>query len=542
MKRFWNFLINKPQLAVILGLLVYLPLLNGHFIQEEWHLMLNFSLRSDDYLRGAAHYLAPTASQYIPIAQVAVYTMFYLFQINFYAYLIVGLLLQGVLGYLLFIWFKQISKEKTLSLLAAFIYVIAPHHFQATSWVVANFGYALSGIFMVGAFILFWKWLEKGSLKYALFSSLLILAALLSKDIAVFSLIFLPLMTYLLKRDVSKFIKSIAIVIPGTILKLWFFWDLKMNPIPELTVNNPPGLVNLVTLPARALAESVVPQHTIYTLAKGILLLLPPYSLDKLYSTSFNQRVESSGAAIVVILILLLFLYIGLKLSKTKHRYTYLVGLLLTMLSSLPFFFVDTKNFSLLQPRYIYVPLIGSCLAVIPLMSLAISKWKGKATITIMLIAILFMATTWNMSTNLASVGQERKYILNAIRDVIPANSKNTLIYVDSDTSFYGMPDESKILPFQYPPHKVVATYLYDEIYLPQKIYDYEFMKGLDSQGLLEDGGGSYGYFIEYNFLARTIKEYPQYINDVYAFKYEGKLKHIKDITAIVREKLRKEI
>lgn len=536
--RIWE----KPAIVIFISLLVYLPLIKGFFIQEDWHLLLEYSSQRE-YANYVFQQLTnPTSGQYVPVNQVFSYSIFYLFGMNYQAFYVAGLLLHGLAGFMLFTWFVQITKLKIPSLVTAAFFVLAPHHFQATSWVVANIGYSFSVIFMASSFIFFWRWLKEGKLRDGFVSSMFIVLSIFSKDISMFSIVFLPFVTWLLKRKISKVIESMVIVLPALLVEIWHVYWLKVNPNPYLPLDSYPGFVNLITLPVRGIAESIFPQHLIYLLSKGLLFLIPPYSIDKLNTTIFNQQVETSGAAVIVFLVTCMFLYLGRRLFKDMHFQVFLIGGLLTVLSSLSYFFVDTKSFSLLQPRYIYLPIIGICLAFIPVVNYAIKRWSSKAVIVIYLVIIFFAASTWGMSERQGALGEERKYILETIREVIPVNSGNIIIYVESDTSFYGMSDEIKTLPLQYSPPKTVATYLHDKIYIPDKIYDFFFMTELGSQGYVSDSRGSYGFFREFEYLLEVVQENNIDITDVYGFKYQGKAKKIVDTTTQTRELLTKQL
>lgn len=519
-----------------IGLLAYLPLINAYFVHDEWQTFLYFeSIKDKSYLDGIKLLVSPQPGQYIPLTFIITYTLYLFFNLNYYVFLFFSLILHGFVGFLLMYLLLKITNKRLLSLLGGFFFIIAPHHFQATSWIVANIGYTLSAIFMISGFIFFLKWLEIAKPKFALLSSFFILLSLLSKDISVYAIIFLPAMALLLKEKKSYFIKSIFIVFPSLILEIWHFWYLRANPYVELLVTSPPGWQNLISLPLRSIAESIIPQHIIYWLSKAILLMFPPYSLEKLNTTAFNQQVESMGAFIIVLIITFLFILIGIKI-KSK---IFLIGGLLTGLAGLPYFFVDTENFSLLQPRYIYIPLMGMCLAIIPLINIAFKKWRLKSTVALSIILFFFMISTFKMSYDLAGNGSERKHILENISQSLPPESINTIFYVQSDTSFYGLPDNVKTLPFQVGPGKVLAAYLYEKIYIPFQVYDYFTFLEIGSEGYFSDESGGYGYFRNYDKLKFLVKTNKIQIDNIYSFKYIKSLGNVTDITEEIRDKLR---
>ena len=129
------------------------------------------------------------------------------------------------------------------------------------------------------------------------------------------------------------------------------------------------------------------------------------------------------------------------------------------------------------------------------------------------------------MSSQIASVNTERKNILSKVEESVRKDSKRTIIYTESDTSFYGMKDDVKILPFQAGAGKVLAAYLYshNNIYLPEELYKIETLGALDSQGFYSDENGAFGYFRDLKELKLAIKKYKISKNDIYAFRYNSK-------------------
>lgn len=111
--------------------------------------------------------------------------------------------------------------------------------------------------------------------------------------------------------------------------------------------------------------------------------------------------------------------------------------------------------------------------------------------------AFLF-ASTWRMSVVTAKNNILRKSILKSVSVDIPKGINNMVLLVESDRSYYGLPGETKIVPFEASPAIVFGAYLYDKTYLPKVLSEYETFQKIDSQGYLHDSGGSYGYYWNY--------------------------------------------
>ena len=154
----------------------------------------------------------------------------------------------------------------------------------------------------------------------------------------------------------------------------------------------------------------------------------------------------------------------------------------------------------------------------------------------------IFFVMTFQQSLSLADQGVQRRNILNSIADDLPVGSNKTVLYVQSDSSFYGLPNDTKVLPFQIGPGKILALYLKDRVYIPQSVYLPDSFYKIDSQGYFQDQGGGWGYFRDYLDLLNSIKENKVDIKSVYSFNYFSKTKVIKNITPEVKQRLTSEL
>lgn len=533
-----NFWIKTATILMFCSI-VYVPLVNGYFSHDEWQSFLDFYLLSkQDYVYGVTSFFLPQPGQYTPISISFTYTIFRLFGLSYKVYFLIGIVLHTLSSFVLTVWIYQLIQKKWPSLLGGILFMIAPHHFQATSWVVANIGYSLSLIFLILGLIFFFNLFKKKKNKYAFWSSLFFFLSLLNKEISAFILLILPLITFFWgRRKFKTYLSDLAIVtVPSLTLIIWHYWYLKAHPVLDYSIQYSSSLQSLFTLPIRSVVQSILPQNIIYFLAKILLFPFPPYNLEKLQTTSFNILVESNGALAITILGFILVVLSSILMHKKSRKYfkIYLFGLILAFTSGWTYYFVDSSSFALLQPRYVYAAIIGVCLSVSVLFIVVGQKLK----VLIILFIAYFSFLTFTQSIELSKIGEERHTILKEIKKSIPSGSKNTLIYTESDSSFYGLPDNIKILPFQASAPKVLAAYLQDKIYLPKEIYEYLKLRPLDSQGYFKDNFGSYGYFRDYSSLLSTVRQKKVDIKNIYAFKYNSSQKKITNITDRVRQKI----
>lgn len=533
----WNYII------LFLGLLPYSPLINSYFVLDEWNIFSRYlGFDNSTYLEVLTSFIYPQAGQYLPIVQIFTYTIFLYAKLNYFIYFFVGMALHLVVALLLYNFIKKLFSDKKIALISSLFFIFSSQHFQGTAWVIANFGYSISSIFLLSSLTLYIFLVKNNTksqfLKQFMISTLLFMS-LLTKDVGLFGIIAIPILSIVWSKGLSRLKDSILIVSPSVLLVLWKYFMIKSHPQIDFDVTADASLVNLVTLPIRSLIQSIFPQDVIYFFSRWLLIIFTPATTLDMKTTVFNQKVESSGALMVVLLatILLIKLSIFIYYKHRKIFAPYLTGILIASLSGLSYFFVDSKIFSLLPPRYTYVAVIGISITFASILTI---NWKHKILIYLLVCAYMFflLYSTWSMSTKNANENTVRKQILESVDFKIPEGQKNLVLLVESDRSFYGLPDNIKTVPFQSSPAVVFGIYLHDKIYLPKVMFKYETFRKLDSQGYVFDENGGYGYYWNYELLKEDLSRYEFKEESIYSFRYDSASQLIYDQTIEVRKKL----
>ncbi len=540
-----NFAALNIPLLTLISLSVYSPLISGFFIQDEWQLFSFYhSMDNKSLLQILTSFFIPQPGQYVPITQIISYLVFYIFQLNYLAYFLIGLLLHILVGILLLKLLTILTKNLLISFFGALFFLITPSHFQATSWVVTNIGYALSAsLFLIGI-IFYFRWLENKEIKLAFFSSMFLFLSLLAKEITIFIFLALPLLTYIWKKDFRKSIRTIFITFPVLCFGLWNYWFIKTHPLEDFNVQSSTNLFNVFTLPIRSLVESAIPQDLIYVMSKIIILATSPFTKLQSNTTAFSRATETIGAFIVVILITLIFVFLGSyiwKATRTTNRTifkSYITGIILAAFSGLPFIFVDSSEFSLLQPRYTYIGVLGVTIMLTTLLGICIKRWPRLSLLGVISVLLIYSLITFKISNDLAQIGETRKNILATINISLPVNQRVTLIFVDSDRSYYGLPSEDHIVPFQNGLGKVLAVDLWNQVYIPRKLYEPIILWELTSQGYYKDNIGGFGYYRDIRLLQKAVKDNSIPKVNVFGFYWHSQESRLENITNNVREQL----
>lgn len=542
---FWIF----AMVVGFLSALVYLPLVNGFFIQDEWQLFsIFYGYTNKPFLQVILSFLIPEPGQYVPITQTLSYTSFQIFNMNYLGYFFIGIMLHVIAGILLGFLILKVSSHKWLALFAESLFILAPQHFQGTTWVIANFGYSFAAIFFILGLINFFNWLDKNKMKYVFLSVIFFFLSVISKEITAFIILGLPLLVLIWSPQIKKIITVIFIVSPVFLFVFFHYLYIKANPLADYSINNSTNIYNIIFLPVRSLAQSFLPQEMIYRFSK---ILIMPFALKSNIfpmTSQFDQLVQGIGAQIVVSLVLIVVIVVGwvfYQLSKKnkdlKYYFKlYLTGIVLASLSGLPYIFVDTTQFSLLQSRYTYIGVICIIFSLIA-MCLFLQKYLGNKIWPILLIVLLYFGiSTLSLSNNLSKLGETRKSILKRLDLIIPSGQKNVVLFVESDSSFFGLPSDTKIVPFQNGFGKTAGIYLYNKIYLPTVFYSPDILWPIESQGFISDKNGSFGYFREYSKLEENVRKNNIPVSHIYSFIYRDRTKLLLNQTEAIRIQLNK--
>lgn len=527
-------------IILLICILPQLPLVRGYFIQDEWQLFSVFYGLRGSFIEVVSSFLIPHPGQYVPITLIASYVIFYFFKLDYIAYFIPGLFLFVIVGWLLFKVSVLLTEDKRSSFMAMIFYFVSPMHFQATSWVVANVGYHLSAAFALLSLLRVLYWLKDAKLKHLLLSSVFLLLSLLSKGISMYFIVLIPLLVLFQAKSWRKAIESLLTVVPAGLLVFWSFWFIKIHPLPSFSVQGSITTpLNLITLPVRAMVQSLFPQEVLLTGARYLsLFLLHTRNISKVESFA-----ETSGMALVVgVSFLVLVGFSVYFVYKDRHilKPLLIVGSFI-LLSGLPFYFVTSAKFELIPPRYLYFGVTGVSIGVAYLSRYCTEKKKYHWIHGILLILIFLygVVTVWQ-SLNLVKNGSTRKFLLTTISQADYRSIKN-FIFIDSDVSFYGLPENVRTLPFQNGLGKTLAVYLHDKVHIPDQVYqDPDLLWPIESQGYYQDTGGGFGYFYNYQDMIKVLKKNSLNSDVVTAFSFKHGFLH--NSTSKIREQINKDL
>lgn len=561
----WGNLLGSQVFFVyfILGLLTFWKLFFTYFQQDEWAIFGNYIYWEKAGLSWWDRlFIYEQGTHVAPLSNIFFYPQFKLFSLHFGYYAFINILIHVLNAYLLYILALLLTKNKKISILTGIFFLVNSIVQQAVTWTGTSLGTTGSVTFLLLSFIFLTKNLiGKNQIKGWLIASFCWILSVLFKETSVFFILVIPLLwlLYSSNKNIWRFFKLYSFfVIPFMVYLLFrvmliIFWGESSGQA-SIAIEQPNIFVyffKIATFPLKFIAQSFIPETYIIAIGKVIVLLGYPHFVQG--GTPDPYIVETVASDIVSYLIAFGILGLSVFLCTTKTmreleiRKVVLAAVLLISLSSLPFIFIPGKAgyISLIDGRHLY---LTSVFSSILLSSLLLSIYKtigNKRVITLLIIIgivgyigmnILQIRKALNTQMGLAFT---RKTILQKIYISYPHIPKNVVFYTESNTAFYGLPDEEKILPFQSGLGQTLLVWYNDHgENIPSCFFQGKYLYVLLSQDYKECGGRGFGYYRNINLLKESLAANDLSAKNVIAFRYNSFTNSVIDITKELQNKL----
>jgi len=303
----------------------------------------------------------------------------------------VQILLYGLCILLLFKVLSEIfTKDKNyIVYIVTGLFLIHPIHTEVVANVKSR-DELLCALFLFWSLYLFIKYLKNKKLNQLVLSGFLFFLATLSKETAVPAIILFPALNWIYNRDNLKqvVINSLAFAVP-----LLVYVGLRSIVLSDVLIQDPIDPVANSLALANSTSELLASNFVIFT--KYIQLLILPINLSWDYSISTFQTVGIDSIASLFGLLSILLILIVMVVGMWKRS---IIGFgALLFLST----FAVTSNFfflinCVLGERFMFIPLLGILLMIVPLIDKLTSSTKNKkiAMIPLILISVFYVGRT----------------------------------------------------------------------------------------------------------------------------------------------------
>lgn len=526
-----------PYLAITLVFIgCYWRVPSVFFIQDEWRVMALIISQGANYvIRG---FNDNGVFHFIPINQFLEYSLFNLFHFNYYLYNVIGLTFHLISGFLLFILAKKIFNNTSSALLSALFFITFSNSAQLIMWPMVSLS-MLSLSFGLLSLIFYFDVLEGigrySSVKMAVFC----LLALLTVEYAFGILIFIPIFTLIIwknfKKTVFKLSPLYVVGLIYIILRLYPFIVKSSTHLSSVKNFNILELfINFFVFPFKYFTQSLFPQD--FIIGIGYLFSRNQYLSENQY---FNFLAVTIG---IILTIFLVYLTLFRKVVS-NDRLIIFGAVFFIFCSSASFIFLMGFgiNFTIIPPRYLYFGLAGSAILLSALFSVLpkifINSKKKIFLLGVLIIIVGFIANNI-YALNLNHEGAIRLSILNIIKEKNQKLPQRVIFYTQSDKSYFGLPDNEKILPFQSGFGQTILVWYDLSQNWPIEFFSSNFLWEIKDVGYKEFSGRGFGYFRDFDQLKKAVQKYNIPKDAVIAYKWDSKNDSLSDISNQIREQL----
>lgn len=375
--------------ALILSMLIvaaYFKLFSANFISwDDGEVLVNNKDVHDFNLK--AFFTNYYVGNYAPIAMIGFAIDWLVFHGNAAGHHVMSLMFHILNGVLVYKFAELILKDNLKALICTLIFCFHPLQVETVAWVSAKNNLVYSVFFLLGL-IYYSKFIIDGVKKYYSYALLFFILSVLSKPSAICFPLVLPLLDYLLKQKTD--LKSLVV-----------------NKIPFIIVAVILGVATIYTRTedkfinqnhAYAIHERI--GYAGYAILQYIYKFFIPINLSVIYPYP-QDKVVSMIVGYIIIVLLAFGLY---KLYKSSSKIiffgiSFFIINLLLVLQFIPFGEVLTAD------RYMYLPIIGICMALLSIIPLKEKQFKitGIALVLVFGSLTFMRASVWKNSISLYS-------------------------------------------------------------------------------------------------------------------------------------------
>ncbi len=547
---------------LLFALLAFGKLQHAFFQQDEWAIFGIYSYFDKVSLGWFERLFTYGQNTHmIPLSGLLSNLQYKIFGLDFasYAYssIAMHLLNSGLVAYLAYLFFKK----RLPAFIAGLIFLVDSIPSQGVTWIATSSSTVGATLFTLLSLIFLTKFLlYKNEKKFIILSFIFLFTSLLFKESSIFMFLFVPFFWFMFDskksyKRISRFLIGIFVVgifyaLPRLLLML--FNTVTVSLADNLTQPSlPVYLFRIISFPFKAISQSIVPANFIYFFADKLLLVGYPQFVhsgipDIHVSQTIGADIITYILTAIVLLICALFYVIAKNKKMVVNANIIIISVVFISLSSLPFIFIpgNPGYFSLFDGRSLYLSSIFMSILLANIFLLIYSFLGKKKIIPVFVLFFMFFIifNVLNIERNIESEvkqGEMRKSILNQIQEIYPKLPKEVIFYTESDSSFYGLPIDDKIMPFLSGFGQTLLVW-YEEHGqdFPACFFQDKYLYAIIEQGYKECNGRGYGYFRKFDSLKEAIVQFKINPNNIISFRYISQENRLEDISSEIREKL----
>lgn len=524
----------------------------GFFQQDEW---LSFSLRFLLEKQGIINLLkevfSPSVGHFQPFNTLVLQMLFHFFQLNYLPYAIVSVMLHLAVVTLVFFLIKIILKDTKIAYLATLLFGVSVVSFQATSWVLADTSIHFSTIFSLSSLLLLFKFLNNKKKIIFIWSMVFLLMSLLFKEISIgfFPVFILTILLFAPKNFIKlRYIKVIILVgFLYTLFRVGMLYVPDAHKIDVVVTESQPIkylVYNLITFPFKGISQSIIPANILLDSSYYLANILPESLLGVKETPSYDNFVQKKILEVVSLSLSLIIIFLSIFVwwkNKTNNWGRTVIFALTFIIVNIPIFALSPERVGrvfIIDSRNLYLVAFGSSLLFSAIVVSLVKQKFIKALLVILPLLIANIICLNSVLANVSEIGTLRKNILNKISSQYPKLPPKVVFYTNSDSTFYGLPSSKRIMPFQSGFGQTLLLWYYKTERYSDEFLKNKFLWDITSQGYKEVENRGFGYFRDFDYLAKTAHDNKLPLSSIIAFNYDSEKQIAEDITEEVRGRL----
>lgn len=483
-------------------------------------------------------------------------TVLYVVLLGFFKFTVVpaaifAIFFQIVNSLLTFYLIEQITKKKTIAFLAALFLVTNSVAHQAVTWVSAV-ATLPAMTFILLSVITYLRFIESSKRKFLLISLLSLIISLYFKGVGLFLFILFPLMFFIYKSwaiNKENIIKALKINSPLVVFgfmmlgaRLGQFFLRSADVVGYVSVSGNSNvaqtvLFRVILYPLTSLFQIFIPPMDFYSQMPQITTSQYKFLVGSPLKDLVAQSVVSDMMSLLGSFAIFGLIYLVIKKSKDKNTKKNIVfALLFFFLSFATYIFLD-RDSSYLSSRYFYAGTLsaGILFGYIVYFLISLSKYSKWIIFGVVFLFLFHHANVVKGDIDhQVKLGNERKAVLNGIKQLKPTLDKQTIFYVTSDKEYYGPVTN----PFQNGLGYVLEVWYYDTDTIPKEFLSENFLWDLGSEGYRSKGDKGFGYFQDIDKIITVMSKNKLKPDVIHAFFIKSKEQKVIDITKETRERI----
>lgn len=538
-------------------LVLYYPLYASFFQQDEFMAFGNtYSFGNGWFWGYVIDSFIPNPGHYTPFFITYFAILFKWFGIVYEKWLTISLVWHVVNSFLVYVLAKKIFNNELTAKLGALVFAVYAAGQQGTSWVVADGNTHGATFFVLISLISLFKFFEskQNGARYAFISLASMVASLLFKEIAIGMFLFIPLLlifnNYInRKKLVDKYVLIFLVVgILYFVFRYLTVVTVANSSAPVVTGSQSIGeiVINILFFPIKVVSQTVIPSYPLLKISKYIAHFFPT-DISGLPGTTANEifylkYILGSIDWIVfgIVFLFVLKIFLG---KKDRLSMVAVFSLIFIVVNSVVYALSPGRSsfIPIIDSRNLYMPSIGIVFLILSFSTLMTkSRW---GVLLIVLPIVLFNLLVTRIEINKVSEsGNIRKNILEQISGDYPKLNDKQIFYFESNTSYFGLPENVRILPFQSGLGQTLLVWYHRNENFDTAFFKNEYLWEIDSQGYLESGERGFGYFRDFEKLAESIKNNDLSAENAIAYRWDSRTSSLVEITAEIRKKINNEI